>query len=403
MTDTKSAPRKQESMATGCVPVSFNSLTSCIPVGDATLAPFLSGARHQFGRSSEETILAFETPRGDRAAVSTDFALKLVLGADESAGHLVLTTPKEIPTVDQCMQTVLQAVVDTAARGEAAAVFLALSGAWERALREFEARSESDTADSGSPMSVSPCRTPPRRRSPSPRARSRGNLSAMGQFHGCLTRALEGELEGETCEGVADAMCRQVEQEDAWDCTRRVAMERSAVERFCTHGVECSQCHIREIRGTRYRCDSLNLCEKCRRELDDGECKKFTVYDHPWEATEDYEESSSDALQTPRPPLGVGDVGGRVMHLQYVLYKVGYLNVCGGGFRCGVYCRRTEEGIRRFQENHCVGDECGVYSAVTRAVLVRLVEEVERRCGGGRCYGAGEQETSARLRTAMAA
>lgn len=90
---------------------------------------------------------------------------------------------------------------------------------------------------------------------------------------------------------------------------------------FSTHtGVKCSHCHVESIMCTRYRSCShvgldqndsnstsgsiVNICERCRRllrERNDSHSylapnaqwnhlnsRTFVVYDHPWEATEEY-------------------------------------------------------------------------------------------------------------------
>lgn len=313
-----------------------------------TLSPFLHRAQTILCAPPTHE-LAFETPRGDRAAVSTDFALKLVLGSGDSGGHLVLASPNELPTVDACMQTVLTAVVDTAARGEAMAVFLALSGAWEHASRE--------RSDDPLPLPAPPRRPPP---SP-PRECARADLPDS-------PRAL------------ADA------------CTRFEEWRHEAC--FCTHaGVTCSVCESSPIRGARYRCKTVNLCERCRRKLGDVDMS-WTVYEHPWEACDGYDEG----VKAPPPPLKTGDGGAAVLHLQYVLCRTGFLSL--GAFRPGVYCRGTMDGVRWVQREHRVGED-GVYNGCTRGCLLGKVEEMERQCGGRCATVGGAQE--ARLRTALAA
>lgn len=140
------------------------------------------------------------------------------------------------------------------------------------------------------------------------------------------------------------------------------------------------------------------------------------VYDHPWEASDEYADadlhtSTMDALKAPLAPLEVGDVGPRVMHLHYMLYRVGYVSLFTPGFRVGVYCKATREAIARFQRDHrnSGGDshaaqDYGVYNSLTRLTFLCLFDELELRWSRSRCATISAGESSrARLATAMAA
>lgn len=61
---------------------------------------------------------------------------------------------------------------------------------------------------------------------------------------------------------------------------------------------------------------------------------------------------ASDRLRAPVPPLRQGDAGPRVMHLHYVLHKVGYLSVGGAWFTPGVFCAGTRDAVWRLQSEH---------------------------------------------------
>lgn len=126
------------------------------------------------------------------------------------------------------------------------------------------------------------------------------------------------------------------------------------------------------------------------------------MYDHPWEASDDYAECCADILRAPTPPLCMGDAGPRVMHLQYVLYKVGYLNVCCAPFRAGLFCSATRDAINVFENDFRLSNQRGVYTALIRSVLLSLFDEVERRYAGVRCSDIG-RASNTRFRTAMAA
>lgn len=315
--------------------------------------------------------LAFRTA-DTVAAITTDFGLRLVAVADE--GQVVLCDRHDIPSVDECMTSVLKAVVDTAARGKAAAVFVALSGAWERALREWEVREgegrERNAEDGGNVANL-------RRRNSGGVANGSSNAlrtsGERGTVRNCLSQALERANLKQSTPALVDAL---LTPEDEW-----------SESKFRLHPLPCSLCHKQPITGTRYHALNLNLCEPCRR-LDIYDVG-FLIYEHPWEAR-DTNGGEEEPQSTPVPPLEMGDVGVSVMHLQYMLYRLGYLG--RGAFRVGVFCGGTREGVERF------GGGDGVYGGDMRGGLGVAWEEM---MGGVRCgskLGGG-----ARLRTALAA
>lgn len=248
---------------------------------------------------------------------------------------------------------------------------------------------------------------------------STGSGDALGQLHGSLTRALDGTLTGETARQVSEAACGRLneasgEEVSLWETSCRIDAESRALACFCTHaGIACSKCQVKSIQGPRYRCttsrSTMNLCERCRRSVggDAADGRLFMVFDHPWEASEEYMECcTSDCLQVPAPPLMMGDVGPRVMHLHYVLYRVGYLSLSNPWFTPGMYCGSTREAIGKFQTDHRVvqngPDQIGVYTALTRSVLLSLFDELESRCARSRYVNVPGAE-STRMRTALAA
>lgn len=369
----------KSSAALRMVAVRHGTVTRYIQVGDATVSDFLRRAEREFNMEGTGMQLAFETSCGDKAAVSSDFALRLTLGAEAGAGRLVLVKEGDLASVDECMRTVLQAVVDTAARGEAAAVFLALSGAWEMVMRDFGERKLVE-------------------------GEGRKEVG-MGGLKGSLVRVLEGRVGMENGSCMADALMERMKVGEGvvgWETECSAAAERRLLIGFRKHEVRCARCE-EGIVGTRYvvmekgEGDVVNLCETCRRSSEDREeWGRFVVYEHPWESSEDYAEGGE--LLAPAPPLRVGDMGPRVMHLQYVLHQVGYLRV-GEGFRVGVLCRRTEEALERLKRAFVIAEEG--YGDMTRGILCRLFDEVERGVGA-RCANMGEG-ARIRVRTAMAA
>lgn len=516
-------------------PVTYNDATKSIPIDDATIAPFLTRVQNTFAlcdATFRHLCLAFQTVDGDCAAVTTDFALRLAVGTPLATGALVLVSCRELPTVDQCIRTVFKAVVDSAAKRDAAAVFLALSGAWERAVREVGDAALAAVVDDSvslpppSPSSF-PCASPasiPCSVTPSPSPSSTAipastlpsQTQRLSQIHAqipsdsinstassapprpasamhglsngmsktlraAVTRSLDDSVSADVAKTVADAAMSRVDEcasdeISRWEAMTTAAAEIRALDCFCTHSdVSCSHCHIKPITGTRYRsCGSLgnvqlqqipqqqqhhqpnantgvagvnsstsssallavvpssqmalpggfDLCERCRRGLAD-QCLDddfhFVMYDHPWEASEEYAsirssgsdeddggggfDSPGDTLRAPPPPLRQGDVGPRVLHLHYLLYKIGYLSVGGKMFKPGVFCSGTNDAITRFQSDHWCGgmaNDLGVYNVVSRSVLLSLLDELDRRAANIRCSAVSGAEEP-RLRMALAA
>lgn len=453
--------------------------------------------------------LAFKTSDGTAtAAVTSDFALRLSLNTSSTTGCLALVSVADLPSVDTCMQTILRAVVDTATRRDAAAVFLALSGAWDHACREARdschihstcqpqcqpQQAYRNQDDSIAPPDLANSNTI----NPQPHTQSRTPSPPCPYPHQChqhghifretlISAAVEaGIREPSSACSIADAaIARRFESDDSY-CIN--AANDFTPPCFSEHiGVRCSHCFVEPIIGTRYRsCGHLNkrvgsntdgtsdatqtavlssrngdpivnLCERCRRllrERDEGanyttesdesswsHSDSFVVYDYPWEASEEYahacdpeytgsENSVSrttanvDALQTPVPPLRLGDVGPRVLHLQFVLYKTGYLSMdCGGRaggaghsgigewLKPGEYCAGTREVVGKVQRDWAsdVAGQviAGVYDSFTRSILINLLDKADARTGAAnsvvRCSalpGADEP----RLRMALTA
>lgn len=274
-----------------------------------------------------------------------------------------------------------------------------------------------------------------------------------------LTRNMDKSLSSEARNSVADAAVSRMSEStcdelNRWDVRTTAAAETRAVDCFCTHvDVRCSQCHVMPIRGPRYStCTSpspqktnaanvINLCERCRRVTADAsvhdDCD-FVIFDHPWEASDEYtaisgtDDSSDggsdsggdsvdgdggggtsltsgadtiDSLRAPPPPLRQGDVGPRVLHLHYLLYKIGYLSVGGTWFKPGVFCSGTTDAMTKFQTDYWMvgmAGDLGVYNVVTRSVLLSLLDELERRAANVRCSAVSGAEEP-RLRMALAA
>jgi hypothetical protein len=192
-----------------------------------------------------------------------------------------------------------------------------------------------------------------------------------------------------------------------------------------------------QIEGARFVCtscateQSISLCAQCRHSIHLGDDCHITVYDHPWEAEEEYRQMHAgglpagvhDFLKVPRAPLSLGDRGPRVMHLHYVLYKMGYLRLCNRSLIVGEFCEETRDTVARFQRDHQLlldttrrppspallaaggpeaGDQPGVFTVVTRRAILNLVREVELRYSQARCR-SGRSAEAMNLRTATAA
>lgn len=440
--------------------------------------------------SSSPLSLAFQTEDGaDTAVITSDFALRLSLNTPPSTGRLILEPAAHLPSVDACIQTVLRAVVDTAARRDAAAVFLALSGAWSPASKEtsetsdvynnnhsvrnnlqHQQQSQSQQRSNSQqelqhPQIQASHPLPTQRNldseisnSKSPPKKSNRLHTLQQQHSQILSQFLQNSLtvrdtlssavtdagvyEPQTARAVADgAIARSRESDDS--CCGLTSNDYTPAC-FSTHtGVRCSHCHVEPIMGTRYRSCShvsvdqnntnpssssiVNLCERCRRllrERDDShsytcsteqDCcasaRTFVVFDHPWEATEEYAQlldpespmhrntpsmaaPNIDLLKAPSPPLRLGDIGPRVLHLHYVLYKTGLLNMGNKNYargsmgdswewlKPGVFCAGTSEVVWKIQRDNWTRDTnghivAGVYDHFTKNILIALLEKAE--------------------------
>jgi hypothetical protein len=213
--------------------------------------------------------------------------------------------------------------------------------------------------------------------------------------------------------------------------------EQRALACFCTHpGFTCSGCQSMRIEGPRFVCTSyttdasISLCAKCRHTVHISDECYITVYDHPWEADEEYMQASvsatpgaQDFLKVPRAPLSLGDRGPRVMHLHYVLYKMGYLRLSNRALTVGEFCEETRNTVARYQRDHQLlsdgslrspspallgaggtetGDQPGVFTSVTRRAILNLIREVEMRYSLARCRSSRSAE-AINLLTATAA
>jgi hypothetical protein len=304
------------------------------------------------------------------------------------------------------MRTVLAAILDTpVARRELAAVFLAASSAWEIAVREngwrpaytpqpltpqppAQSSPVTPTVPASQPAQSIPVpttsylptstytptsaftprrdSTPPRRaRSASPPARAAVPVrDVLGRAHGAGCAAEQ---------------------------------EQRALATFCTHTrVPCASCAAPCVEGPAYVCGRCGrgLCEPCRRAAagDYVRCA-FTVYDHPWEALPEYHRG--DLLRVPRAPLRAGEAGLRVLHLHYVLYKMGYLRLGSCALRVGVFCDDTRRTVARFQRDHLlVSDEA--YSAAMTAPGSVCVPPVAHRAGPSATQWVGSDSSATR-------
>jgi hypothetical protein len=222
------------------------------------------------------------------------------------------------------------------------------------------------------------------------------------------------------------------------DCTGGdPGAEQRALACFCTHpGFTCSGCQSMRIEGPRFVCASYttdastSLCAQCRHTVQISDDCYITVYDHPWEADEEYRQANEganpgaqDFLKVPRAPLSLGDRGPRVMHLHYVLYKMGYLRLSNRALTVGEFCEETRNTVARYQRDHQLvsdgsmrspspallgaggsetGDQPGVYTSVTRRAILNLIREVEIRYSQARCRSSRSAE-AIHLLTATAA
>lgn len=161
------------------------------------------------------------------------------------------------------------------------------------------------------------------------------------------------------------------------------------------------------IAGARFRCTSceVSLCEPCRRAGKScADRHTYTVFEHPWEASDEYQVADMNCLRVPPAPLVLGDRGPRVMHLHFVLYTLGYILTRAPGFRVDAYTVATRDAVARFQDDASTETlmERGAYSARTRAAILARFDDIERP-KPPLCRAGAPTSVRTRLRSALAA
>lgn len=342
-------------------------------------APGISALRAQvaveFGLS-HPPALEFETRAGERARLDSDAALAIAAAAAPAAGHIQVADPELPPagaSVAQCAHILFAAVVDTAARSDVAAALVALSRRGQRA------------SPPGSPMQVSP--PPSRPTTPPPINGARGSLSPRGRLSPC------------------QSVSPRASSPQPAPLPTSASVVTTPEAQFCVHnGVSCSGCHCTPITGARYRCTqcrTLNLCEACRRSgAYDSDGHSFVVFDHPWEASDEYA-GVPDGYRAPPAPLGLGDVGPRVVHLHFVLYTLGYLFLLKPGFCVDRFTTATRDALASFQDECASDGPRGAYSARTRGAVLSRFDDIEAAPPTCRAEAAGS--SLPRLRSVLAA
>jgi hypothetical protein len=359
------------------------------------------------------------------------------------------------------MRTMLSTILEApVARQELAALFLAASAAWEVAVREHGWRAAAGGSEAGKGrrggvelgdargvagetgaeagdahrqpplefLSPSPL---PHPSPPAPSSPTAAQTHVFAHAGPPYTSSPQRRPRHETSTPATSA---------AVAASAAAAAEQRALARFCTHhGHCCAACQSgAAIEGPRYACVTCHapapsLCAACWRAgrgcpAPGVPHTRFTVLDHPWEADSTYAAAPLDVLAVPRAPLRRGDVGPRVVHLHYVLYKMGYLRVSDTALVVGVFCERTRDAIERFQRDHdlveatvigwegepqvgagpgggAVGaglEQTGTFCEATRSAILTLFQEVEARYTRVRCRGTPPADP-ARFRTATAA
>lgn len=423
------------------VPVTHNDATKYIAVEDAALDSFLARCLHAFSMATQQPqphqqnlSLVFETVPThlnadvSAAVITTDLALRLVLGASTKTGRLLLNHSHNLPSIDHSIHTVLKAVADTAvAHSEAASIFVALStnmgsrtnhhnpnhnhnhnnhNSHNSHNNHNNLNSKDDamipTCTSSSSSASSPASTP--------LATSANHVPPIDLYHNNTnpnTNLNNHHPHSNTNYTSNAAMSNNASADDLFGGLDddELSNQVRVLSCFCTHtGVACSECHVNPIMGTRYTPYTeasasksnltLNLCESCRRKMGNSNSSsacnhEYVVYDHPWESCEEYR--LEDDLKTPKPPLKQGDKGPKVLHLHYILYKIGYLSLARPWFQPGVYCSNTSKVIGQLQVDHNVAihnsehTDFGVYSMVTRSIMLRLLEDQDAITASLRC------------------
>lgn len=135
--------------------------------------------------------------------------------------------------------------------------------------------------------------------------------------------------------------------------------------RFAIHRARCYKCK-RHIRGVRW----VNCCDtrysSCS--LHVSGCGWYPV-SWPWRTT------------VPKAPLKLGDKGRRVLHLQMILTKLGYLRLRDTKFGAGYYDEHTAKRVKQFRECHAIlGCDMRKYTKRTARTLEHQVSNLCDNC-----------------------
>lgn len=345
-----------------------------------TLLSLRAAVSRAFALGDALPTLVFETRSGDRAALDSELALRIAARAPPHAGVVVVASPPAPQlSLSDCVHSVFAA-----------------------AFRAMAAPACFDDAQPSSPAPSSP--PPSRPPTPPPAARPYTPPGAASPLLR-VVRAGASSPTGSRAVGVRGAPLAPCDER-----SDGVGAEQSFRLHF---GVRCGHCHMTPIAGARYRCTSceVSLCEGCRRA--GARCADrhtYTVFEHPWEAADEYRlaEPLSDGFRAPPAPLSLGDRGPRVMHLHFVLYTLGYLLTRAPGFRVDAYTLATCDAVARFQDDAPAAKPAsdnarGAYSARTRAALLATFDDIDLRSAPHCRAAAAPPPVRTRLRSAMAA
>lgn len=142
------------------------------------------------------------------------------------------------------------------------------------------------------------------------------------------------------------------------------------IDHFIVHDESCYHCDKLNIRGRRYvykKNERYCLCNGCHRKLNRTEKAKWSDRTLPW------------TYSAPAGPLYYGKENDDVKQLQYLLTRLGYMNLSDTSQAVGIFGEYTENAIRLFRHKHGVqGTDSRTYDLNTAKRLASVVNRLRK-------------------------
>lgn len=143
------------------------------------------------------------------------------------------------------------------------------------------------------------------------------------------------------------------------------------MKQFVKHkNVSCHHCSRKKWSGVRYLYYShygYSLCGRCHGELSSSKKRMWVCDELPWDG------------DAPAYPLRDGDRGSDVLHLQYLLTRLGFMPLSATDVATGYFQDNTENAIRSFQRRYGVRGDEDEYGRKTARKLAEVAKKRRRQ------------------------